>query len=312
MQSRSPEALAQRKLLKKAREAAKRQQYRAKQENKQTIELTRKHSFTRQTDFTLIKTAGFEEIDPPGNLTLLDQGKVVLQRISPTSHRKALEAKASCKAGKILFEKYCSKKQESQVNGSRQAIEHHLGIWHTQGQSSLNFTAETLHYRYKQEALDLLAWSSKHARSILIPAAQLIETEFQQQLGERPRAMAWLSSLFGSRVVDLLLHPWYSTTAFFVEYSAGFHRDQEDCNPSFLFNFEEPAWIELPEFEARVKVHPLDLLVLNSHDYWHRTVKPVEATGKNRWAFSAFLRRAIFEMRPVSKVAAHRLESLLT
>lgn len=309
MSSRSQEALARRISLKKAREAAKRKEYRDMQANKQTISLEKKHNISKNTDFNLFETLDFQEINPKGNLTLLHHNMVILQRIAPTSHRKALKAQSSCKEGKILFEKYCRKKQGSSINTSRQAIEHHLGIWHHQGHSSIDFTAETLNHRYKEEGLDLLAWSRRHTNNILLPSRHLIEKEFQDNLRERPAAIAWLSSIFGSKAVGLLLHPWYSTTAFFVNYSGGYHQDPLDCSPSFLFNFDQPAWVELPEFQVRVKLQPLDLLVLNSQAYYHRTVKPADAKGDGRWAFSAFLRRAILENKPISKIASSRLES---
>lgn len=310
MPSRSPAAM----LKKSLNQAAKRKQYRDMKDQAQTISLQQQHLITKSTPAEFFDTIQFQEIDLSANLTLLDlqSQEVILQKISPTSHRKALEAQASCKTGKDLFDKYCLKKgTASTLDPTRHSVGHHLGIWHDQANFTLDFTRETLKPAYKKEAIDLLAWARKHTDNILLPARNLYHPRYLEHLSQRLPSHLWLSSFFGDRAVSLV-HPWYSTTAFFHDFSSGYHVDKHDTSPSFLFNFGQPVWIEFPEFAAKVKIQPLDLVLLNSRSYWHRTAPIDETSSSGRWAFSAFLRSSIFEMRPVSKISASRLDSIFS
>jgi len=337
MPATSEAALDRQKKVKREREASRRQSYRSSQEDSIHLELDRKFTISTQTDLTK-----FDSIDhiPVGedskclsgrpNLTVADRKteEIILQRISPTSYDKMLETRASAEAGRILFDQYLDKKtpgwtiQRGKSSAKklkitinkRKVIEHHLGIWHSRGKNSLDFTKETTFHRYKEEALELLDWARQHTDLVMKTAKASIHPSFRSNIKARSKGRKWLTSIFGERSIELL-HPWWTTIAFFSNFAGGIHVDQDDCIPSFLFNFGEPAWIELPEYSVKVLVEPLELVILNSRTFYHRT-RPFDPFlhGSSllgyRWAFSGFFRDGIFNREPVSKVAKWRLDAI--
>lgn len=308
------------------------------QDQHECIVMDRKYRIKKSTDLTQFDSIEHQEAGTLQehkytgqqlrcNLTLVDKQskKIVLQRIRPSSYGSKLKAEASSLEGKSLYDQYLSKKlptwtiskvtaagKKSMKLNKRKVIEHHLGIWHSRGKSSLDFTKETTNHRYKQEALDLLHWANKHTDLVMNTARSSIHPSFRKNIQSRHKGRSWLETLFGKRSIDLL-HPWWTTIAFFSNFAGGIHVDEDDCIPSFLFNFGEAAWIELPEFSAKVLIKPLDLVILNSQTFYHRTSPfdlPQSLAAGIRWAFSGFFREGIFNKEPVSRIAKWRLDAI--
>lgn len=331
MPAKSEAALDRKRKRNAERDACRRQSYRDSQEQSTHIDLSRQHHIQRHTDlsqFDLIECKalgeGSSSHSTRPNLTLADRDtkEIVLQRISPTSYAKFLEAKKSSLIGKHLYDQYLAKKpipististQKLKIKlTKRKVIEHHLGIWHSRGKQTLDFTKETTDYRYKPEALDLLFWARMHTDLVMRTAQPSIHPSFRSNISSRSKGRKWLASIFGSKSIELL-HPWWTTVAFFSNFAGGIHLDNDDCIPSFLFNFGEAAWIELPEFSVKILVKPMDLVILNSRSFYHRTrpfVPPGHSAAGNRWAFSGFFRDAIYHRETVCKVAEWRLDSI--
>ncbi|SPO26296.1 uncharacterized protein UTRI_02572 [Ustilago trichophora] len=331
MPAKTAEAMARKRSNNAVREAKKRQRYRDSRGQSTQIDLSRQHHIKTKTDLSKADDIECTAIDQPGgieqhqdNVTLVDRDtdQVILQRIAPSSYSKALELQTSSLLGKYYYDRYLAEKTSTyliQKNGShkfkltrRKVIEHHLGIWHTQGKLDLNFTKETSNPRYKAEALDLLNWARQHTHRAMNTAKYLIDLRFRSNIASRRKGKRWLASIFGSRSVKLL-HPDWTTVAFFSSFAGGIHRDTEDCIPSYLFNFGEAAWIKLPEFSAKILIEPLDLVILNSRTFYHRT-KPLDDSRSkdagDRWAFSGFFRESIFNREAVCKIAQWRLDAI--
>lgn len=335
MPAKSQEALEQKRKRNVERDCNRRQSYREAKESSILIELDRKFTISKDTDLNSFDNILHTEVgEAPNssstrpNLTLADTDtkKIVLQRISPSSYDKKLEAQASSQLGKVLYDRYLNKKNTPwsicKVKAStqklkikltkRKVIEHHLGIWHSRGKSTLDFTKETTNAGYKDEALDLLAWARVHTDIVMKTAHFSIHESFQHNIKTRKKGSKWLASIFGKKSIELL-HPHWSTVAFFSSFAGGIHLDNQDCIPSYLFNFGEAAWLKLPEFSVKIWVEPLDLVILNSRTFYHRT-RCVDTSStsavSNRWAFSGFFREGIYNREPVCKIAEWRLDAI--
>ena len=314
----------------------KRQSFQESRGNSVHIHLSRQYAITKNTDLAMFEGIPCQTVEAASshsssrsNITLVDRqsNEIILQRIAPSSYDKKLETKASAEHGKTLYDRYLAKKQPLytiQTDSSRphrlkitlnkrKVVEHHLGIWHSRGKYTLDLTKETSDTRYKQEALDLLGWTQAHAKLVMTTAQSCIDPSFKHNLKTRSHGRRWLASIFGAKTLELL-HPWFTTVAFFSNFAGGIHLDTQDCIPSFLFNFSEAAWFELPEYSAKIQVEPLVLVALNSRTFYHRT-KPLETTDSGaagaRWAFSGFFRQAIYDKEPMCKIAHNKLEALL-
>jgi len=332
MPAKSQEALDRKRKRNLERDMIRRQAYQDNQQASIHIHLPRQHHIDHKTDLSLFDKIEYKTVGEAtnnqcrANITLADQATeaIILQRVGPTSYAKRLKANQSALRGKLLYNAYLSKKDPEwmiQQHSSskhqlkitkRKVVEHHLGIWHSQAKAWLDFTKETTNHRYKQEALDLLAWAKQHMELVLIKSAkETIHPNFDHNLKTRAKGQRWLASIFGKKSIGLL-HPFSTTLAFFSDFAGGIHLDQQDCIPSFLFNFGDSAWVELPEYSVKVLLKPLEMPILNSRTFYHRT-RPVEASlfkPGSRWAFSAFFREGIYNRETVCQIAEWRLDAI--
>lgn len=327
MPCQSAGAIARKKAARRVREAAKRQAY---QESKtSTVRLALKpldgwttKDWSDKTQLVLVGEPEQHHALPNLTVTDLSTGQVVMQRFAPSSQELHRKAKASGKKGKILLDKYLQKKdatkkargsggpsQSSAAMNKRNLVEHHLGIWHSRGEGTLGFTSETTNFKYRDEAFALLKWAKEHADLVLGPIIGKIDKGFDSNLNARASGREWLAGYFGNAVG--LLHNWWTTVAFFIGFAEkdGVHIDKEDCVPSLLFNFGEDALLALPQFGISIRVPPHSIVLLNSHTYYHRTLRT--ADGDKRWAFSGFFRKSIFDRKPISAIAKDTLDAIL-
>jgi len=285
-----------------------------------TFTLPRKHTITDKIakDQEFIDSIQYKLL-PDGpthdNITLMDErtGSVILQRISPTSAKKKRAAEKSAQDGRKKFEAYVAKKppeDRTEDLTKRLTREYHLGIWHTTGQTILDFTGQSRHEKCRAEALDLLLWAKEHSNTFLTPLREHIHPSFYPNLKHRAgTAFEWLTKNVGKKSTDFL-HPWYTTIALFAGFSAGAHTDHRDEAPSFLYNFGGSVFLELPEFAVRILVRPLDIVILNSPTFYHRT-QPAGEDEKLRWSMSSFFRTSIFIMQPVTRMKEEYLNEAL-
>ncbi len=329
MPAKSEAALERKRKRNIERNVERRQGWRSTEDH--CITLDQQHTITKATDLSQSTLANSKVIGcgdaatGRANLTLEDSktGEVILQKITPSSYDKMLELRASAEVGKAHYDRYLEKKvsawtvKKVSTNvvkpshkfkiSKRKVVEHHLGIWHTTGKKTLDFTEDTMNPKYKDEALQLLGWARSHSQLALKSAP--IHQSFAANIKARSKGRSWLESIFGKRSIKQLLYKSWTTVAFFSNFAGGIHRDEKDCIPSFLFNFGEAAWLDLPEFSAKILIQPLDVVILNSHTFHHRT-GPFETDSSNRWAFSGFFRTSIYNMESVCSIAQHRLDSI--
>jgi hypothetical protein len=241
------------------------------------------------------------------NLTLYDAatGAIILQRMAPTSLRKKQQAANSAVRGRQCFDAFLKKQSTVHLDSNRLSSVHYLGIWHTTGNGSLDFTKETREYR--KQAFELLKWAKDHTRLVFNAVRPHIHPSFQANLARRAQQpLQWLKDCLSDKATRTL-HPWYTTIAFFDTFSPGSHRDTRDETPSVLFNFGSSMYLEIPEYGVKITVNPLDVVILNSRTYSHRTQPTTIGDDSQRWAMSCFYRSSIFNMHPCSRIAAKHI-----
>ncbi len=257
------------------------------------ITLTRLHTIKRKADLPslILSSANHwnkqrKAIRLEENITLVDRESeaIILQKISPSSYSKMLDTRYSGDEGnKLLYDAYLSKKipawtakkdprptstRSRSQRGKLSSITLYLALSRQR--------LARLHKRNHQCSIQtrssrLLAWANKHIKLVLATAADSIHPSFHHNLKTRSKGRRWLVSIFGKRSVELL-HPFSTTLAFFLlELCWWHHVDEQTAYPRCLFNFGEPAWIKLPEFSVKLLVEPLDLVILNSRTFYHRT-----------------------------------------
>ncbi|ETS61319.1 hypothetical protein PaG_04538 [Moesziomyces aphidis] len=241
------------------------------------------------------------------NLTLHDAstGAIILQRVAPTSLRKRQQTANSAVRGKQCLDAFLKKQSSVQLDPNRLSSVHYLGIWHTTGNGSLDFTKETREYR--KQAFELLKWAKDHTRLVFNAIRPHIHPSFQANLASRAQQpLQWLKDCLSDKATRTL-HPWYTTIAFFATFSPGSHRDTRDETPSVLFNFGSSMYLEIPEYGVKITVNPLDVVILNSRTHSHRTQPTTTGDDSQRWAMSCFYRSSIFNMHPCSRIAAKHI-----
>lgn len=322
MPAHSPEALARKRLARKVREHNRRNQYKAQKQQAVTIKLDPLSSGAEGCPLRLLgQSQGIDPLRPNLTLTDVSNGQVIVQRLSPSTPDIHAKLIASSKEGERRHKAYLAKRDKKnrnnkpsapQITTQRAIPEHHLGFWHSQGCHSLDLTHDTKGNAWREKGLELLAWAKTYADVALIGLEKEIDSSFAANLDGRLAGRQWLEAQFGDTVQ--LLHKWWTTVAFFSGFpiGQGLHTDDNDCSPSFLFNFGEPAYLQLPEFGVAVQVNPHDIVVLNSRRYLHQAASVVPgSTGSGRWAFSGMFRQHIYDRKPVSKVSAKQMLTLL-
>ncbi|UTT91275.1 hypothetical protein NDA17_001061 [Ustilago hordei] len=75
------------------------------------------------------------------------------------------------------------------------------------------------------------------------------------------------------------------------------HTDNNDDDPSILFNFGGEAWLALLEIGVKVKLRPLDVAIMTSNKYERYTILDDDDEGV-RWAVGGFMRVSVLQKHP--------------
>jgi hypothetical protein len=233
------------------------------------------------------------------NLTLLDaeSEEPILQRISPTSLDKRLEANKSANEGLERYQLAQTMHTEDQSRGHM-----HLGFWPEMGNVKYNMTRHTTH---NVHALPLLNWARQHSDRYLATLWPLIHPAWQEHLATRKESMDWLRAFMKDQVT--VLPDWWATCTFFNTTTPNVHQDKKDQVPSFLFNFGAPTVLRLQDYGVDVQLEHLDVVIFNTTLY-HCTYSPDESL-EGRWAFSAFLRKVFYEKQPPHNLSQARVDN---
>jgi len=199
--------------------------------------------------------------------------------------QKAKEAGAVRKATDIEQEEDEEKAQRLDLNPA-------FGLWHGQGRTTFGFSAMSTMDR--DLTLDLLGWGRRYTRAAL--QRQKMHPTFQKRLIARRKIRPQLRKQFGDDAN--LLHTFWSTLFLFKDATSNAHTDTHDDNPSLLFNFGGHAWLALPEFGVKVRLHPLDAAIFASSQYKHYTL--VDEHEQKRWAIGCFMRTSVLKLQPRS------------
>ena len=249
-----------------------------------------------------ISVPGFAD-DIATNLTILDSatGAPVLQLFKPTSSQKKSKAIKSAEEG---LKKY-KEAQKADKNKKKTRGQLHFGIWNEMGNFKYNFTRDTTH---NDKSVPLLTWARDHSNDFLNHLIPLLHPDWKQNLSQRPAGIKYLRDFFQDQV-DLLPDYW-STCTFFNKFTGSTHDDPQDTVPSFLFNFGASTMLRLTKYGIDVQIDPLDVVVFNTSNY-HMTWDPEFSNqdGKDRWAFSAFMRDVFFRKEAPNNISDTRLQT---
>lgn len=75
------------------------------------------------------------------------------------------------------------------------------------------------------------------------------------------------------------------------------HTDNNDDDPSILFNLGGEAWLALLEIGVKVKLRPLDVATMTSNKYERYTILDDDDEGV-RWAVGGFMRVSVLQKHP--------------
>lgn len=239
-----------------AQQASERQARKHVSETRKQVKVIRAAKTTSQP----LQTLGDKADSCKTNLLIRNSttGEPLLMRVSPTSLYKQGKAKKEASKGHTLFQELKKLIPDRSTRGTFK-----LGIYHTVGHSYLGFTLDTKGSKTRQEAAELLKWARDYSKDFLLVTRILLPLEWQED---------WLQSIFQRQVN--LLSPWWTTvTFFFFFFFDGFtgdaHTDNSDHPPSFLFNFGAPCYVVLHNYNIRVQVDPLDIIIFNAHTVRH-------------------------------------------
>lgn len=240
------------------------------------------------------------------NLLLKDQhsGDPLLMRISPTSLYKRRQANKLAAEGLQLLQKLQSAVPTRETRGLFE-----IGIYHSVGGLYLGFTHDNKAERTRKEASELLRWARDHSRKFLLSVHTLLPTNWKHDMQSReggPRK--FLERVFGRQAA--LLSPWWTTVTFFDGYTGKPHIDPSDHQPSFLFNFGAPCFLNLHNYDVKVQLDHLDIAVFNTKELRHST-DMAEGRQEERWAFSAYYRQSVYLEKGPSQLGSSFLDTIL-
>ena len=236
------------------------------------------------------------------NLLLRDShsGSPLLMRISPTLQYKQRKGQQSANDGYECFQKVKAKIPDRETRGCFE-----LGIYHSIGHSYFGFSAQTKG-KDNEEATGLLNWAKEHTSKHLITAKHLLPAEWQDNMDSRKDPNEFVKSVFKEQAN--LLSPWWITTTFFDSFTGVVHDDQLDHKPSFLFNFGSPCYLVLHDYNIKVQLDHLNIAVFNINTLLCST----HAVGDGeRWAFSAFYRKSIYDKKGPTHISKETLNKVL-
>ena len=255
-----------------------------------------------QDDIQAFRMIGDPQEGQKTNLLLRDQAtdQPIMTRLSPTSLFKQTQAGRSAEEGYQLFQ---ALKEKLPARAARGNFE--LGIWHSTGFGYFGFTQHTKGKDQGKAAAALLHWAKMHSKGFLLSLKALLPAEWVLEIDSRKASNKYIQNVFKRQAQ--LLSPWWTTVTFFDSFTGALHNDPLDHAPSFLFNFGAPGYLVLHEYKIKVWLDHLDVVVFNSH-LDHST----HAAGDgNRWAFSGFYRKSVYEELAPVHISKEVLDEIL-
>ncbi|CBQ71293.1 conserved hypothetical protein [Sporisorium reilianum SRZ2] len=249
------------------------------------------------------RTLGNNQDASKTNLLLRDShtDNPLLMRISPTSVYKQDQARQAAETGYQCLKEF---KESIPMRQTRGLFE--LGIYHSVGQSYLGFMKANKQEELKKEAWELLKWARDYSAKHLLTIRTLLPAEWRKDM-ESQEKKEFLKKLF-KKQADLL-SPWWTTITFFNSFTGKAHFDHSDHTPSFLFNFGAPCLLVLHNYKVKVQLNAFGIAVFGNRQLHHSTL-PTDEDGE-RWAFSAFYRKAIYNEQGPSQIGKDVLDAVL-
>ncbi|SAM85391.1 uncharacterized protein UBRO_13548 [Ustilago bromivora] len=183
----------------------------------------------------------------------------------------------------------------------------HLGVWHDQAYQRLQLTADTLQNNGTNTAREAVSkfsewlqhYTTKHVSPLV--AGNQIKTglcdEFAAILHQRESIhYPWVKEHVAG--YDKFCHPLYSTFVPFRGFTIGHHTDMADSAISILLNFGQHTVLKLPEYNIKLELQPLDIVLFCSNVVYHKTTQHLsdQAVGSDVaecWAITCFFCKAI-------------------
>ncbi|CCF49124.1 uncharacterized protein UHOR_13548 [Ustilago hordei] len=183
----------------------------------------------------------------------------------------------------------------------------HLGVWHDQAYQRLQLTADTLQNNGTHTAREAVGkfsewlqhYTTKHVSPLV--AGNQIKTglcdEFAAILHQQESIhYPWVKEHVAG--YDKFCHPLYLTFVPFRGFTIGDHTDMADSAISILLNFGQHAVLELPDYNIKLELQPLDIVLFCSNIVYHKTTQHLsdQAVGSDVaecWAITCFFHKAI-------------------
>ncbi|CCF52820.1 uncharacterized protein (C-terminal fragment), partial [Ustilago hordei] len=170
----------------------------------------------------------------------------------------------------------------------------HLSVWHDQAYQRLQLTADTLQNNGTNTAREavskfsewLQCYTTKHVS--LLVAGNQIKTESIHYPWVKEHVAGY----------DKFCHPLYLTFVPFRGFTIEDHTDMADSAISILLNFGQHAVLKLPDYNIKLGLQPLDIVLFRSNVVYHKTTQhlsdqAVVSDVAECWAITCFFHKAI-------------------
>ncbi|SPO20930.1 uncharacterized protein UTRI_00407 [Ustilago trichophora] len=166
----------------------------------------------------------------------------------------------------------------------------------------------------RKAVADFCAWfyvfSKGFIHPLIISSDTMRSKNFQDKLGQRIQFdFPWAAQKCPG--LDEVCQPFYSTIVPIKGFETASHVDEREADPSILVNFGQHAILELLEYNSKVELQPLDIVIFSANRIRHRVVqhpKCVKA-GHNpakRWSITCFFLQALaFREEPNDDILAY-------
>lgn len=260
------------------------------------------------TGARLVEMGSLPPCDMRVNMVIQDTDMVIAQVLGPPTLKKKQAMEKAAKEGRDLLDKVYQHATRFPVGDTRRLAEagkdhhFHFGIWHSLGKATLGLTQETQQKnstKGRKAVSDFIAWVQWYFVHFVeeVVKTDAVVPEYKADL-EKTEHEHWPWLKDASKDAEDFCHKWWSTISPFQGFTSKPHNDPQDTRATILLNFGGAAYLYLPDYNTKIRIQPLDIVILTAKEVKHSTEQdPFEQQAGvspfQRWACSCFFRKSI-------------------